>query len=83
MAKSNGLRVGAALFLAHESGRNDMLNGRRLAKLVRDLQGPSPMEAILALMANGYHETMSGQCVDSLTAEIVLAEANGDFSNKG
>ena len=71
------------LFLIHESGRNDALRGRRLMKIIRELEAHRGGPEITALVESGYHETMGGQSVDSLTAESIRAEAEGRFEPNG
>ncbi len=67
------------LFLIHTSGANHLLKGKRLIKLLKELNAGRGMPELSALVASGYNETMGGNCVDSLDFDLAFAEATGNF----
>lgn len=46
--------MASTLYLRHRDGATHGLSGRRLAKLVKDLQGPESEMAKVRLMEEGY-----------------------------
>lgn len=69
------------VYLRHESGRNDALSGKRLAKLLRELKEGRGATEVTALVAAGYESTMGGLDVASLEFEALYAEASGRFDH--
>lgn len=51
------------LFLRHESGATHALRGKRLAKLLSELDAGRGMQEICTLQLNGYSETLGGTCL--------------------
>jgi hypothetical protein len=82
MSKSNSkVPVTVSLFLIHEDGGNHQFKGLRLVQLLRALEKGEGGPEILRLIESGYHTTMGGQSLDSVTFESLLAEAKGDFQS--
>jgi len=81
MAKKTQSKVplSVSLFLIHEDGANHMMKGLKLVQLLRALEKGQGGPEILRLIMSGYHETMGGQSLDSVTFESLLAEATGNF----
>lgn len=77
--KKTPIPANASLFLIHEDGANHILRGPKLVKLLRALESGMGGPEITKLVLNGYHETMGGNSVDSLTFESALDEATGKF----
>lgn len=78
-AAKTSIPSNASLFLIHESGANHILQGKKLVKLLRELEAGRGGRELLNLVENGYWETMGGNSVDSLTFETAFAEATGNF----
>lgn len=68
------------LFIRHESGATHAFAGKRLAKLLRELQAGRGGPEVCRLIESGYTETLGGidLAADNL-CEALTAEASGNF----
>lgn len=75
MGKYDGL----CIFLRHRDGANHAFRGRRLAKLLRDLEKGLGQETLADLVMAGYECTMGDIPVSEFTFERIYNEARGRF----
>lgn len=72
--------AGKTVYLRHESGATHAFGGKKLAKLLKELQEGRGGPEVLALQEAGYTETLGGWDISGATFENWYAEACGNFS---